>query len=156
MNKTKVCFLINETDKEAGKEVFAFFPFLKESPQTFLSYSHIGQHSQCSLAYALESREATMNEAGDLYKELVSIGYDLELVSFGEIKKLKPIKNAYDLANEIIESKETNPEKYQLAKTFLDKYNELGDSIGDCDNPFNPVVAEITDLEADFLEAINQ
>jgi hypothetical protein len=90
MNKTKVCFLINETDKEAGKDLFAFFPFLKESPGFFLSYSHLGQHSECCLAYALESREATMNEAEDLYKELVSIGYnDLELISFEDLTKLK-------------------------------------------------------------------
>ncbi len=90
MNKTKVCFLINESDKEAGKDLFAFFPFLKESPGFFLSYSHLGQHSGCCLDYALESREASMNEAEDLYKELVSIGYnDLELISFEDLTKLK-------------------------------------------------------------------
>jgi hypothetical protein len=90
MNKTKVCFLINETDKETGKDLFAFFPFLKESPGFFLSYSHLGQHSQCCLDYALESREATMNEAEYLYKELVSIGYnDLEIISFEDLTKLK-------------------------------------------------------------------
>jgi len=86
----KVCFLINESDKEAGEDLFAFFPFLKESPETFLSYSHLGQHSQCCLDYALESREASMNEAEDLYKELVSIGYnDLELISFEDLKTIK-------------------------------------------------------------------
>ncbi len=85
MNKTKVCFLINESDKEAGEDLFAFFPFLN-----FLAYSHLGQHSGCCLDYALESREASLNEAEDLYKELVSIGYnDLELVSFEELTKLK-------------------------------------------------------------------
>lgn len=89
MNKTKVCFLVNESDKEAGKEIFAFFPFLKESTGFYLSYAHLGQHSECSIAYAIESREATLNEAQGLYKELVSIGYnDLEIISFESLKSL--------------------------------------------------------------------
>ena len=89
MNKTKVCFLVNESDKEAGKEIFAFFPFLKESPGFYLSYAHLGQHSECSIAYALESREASLNEAESLFSELVSIGYnDLEIISFESLKSL--------------------------------------------------------------------
>ena len=92
MNKTKVCFLVNESDKETQKEIFAFFPFLKESPGCYLSYAHLGQHSQCCLDYALESREASINEAEDLYKELVSIGYnDLELISFEDLSKLNKV-----------------------------------------------------------------
>ena len=66
------------------------------------------------------------------------------------------MQNSYDLANEIISSCSEHSEKYQLAKTFLEKYEELEILNGDCDNPFNPIVSEITHLEADFLETINQ
>jgi hypothetical protein len=66
------------------------------------------------------------------------------------------MKNAFDLANEIVENSHEHSEEYQKAKTFLEKYEELGLIIGDCDNPFNPTVSEIIDLEENFLKTINQ
>ena len=52
---TKVIFLI---EKDSASEVFAYFP------ENNGSYSHIGQHSGCSLDYVKECREAITNEYG--------------------------------------------------------------------------------------------
>ena len=82
--KTKVLFLVNETDlvtEMDGVDVYAFFPELDELGDCCLSYAHIGQHSACCWNYANESRLATENEYKDLYKELTElVGYDLEIV----------------------------------------------------------------------------
>jgi len=79
LSKTKVQFLYNETEND----LFAFFPeeIANRATRNKLSYSHIGQHSECSQEYANESREATKEEYLDLYKELTNIvGYDLQIV----------------------------------------------------------------------------
>lgn len=78
-HKTKVIFLINETNGE----LFAFFP--EENYTTFsgdlkTSYAHLGQHSVCSISYAKESRKATKLEYSELKEELETIGYNLEMV----------------------------------------------------------------------------
>lgn len=89
--KTKVKFYVNERTfeslgfgdftgaKEAKiyKDIFAVFPEHKESENTLLGYSHIGQHSEIHLEYIKESREAEKHEYEDLYNELKSIGYDI-------------------------------------------------------------------------------
>ncbi|MFN5417955.1 MAG: hypothetical protein ACK5B9_12930 [Flavobacteriia bacterium] len=79
LSKTKVQFLYNETEND----LFAFFPeeIANRATRNKLSYSHIGQHSECSQEYANESREATKEEYLELYKELTNIvGYDLQIV----------------------------------------------------------------------------
>jgi RecA-family ATPase len=78
-HKTKVIFLINETNGE----LFAFFP--EENYNTYpsdlrTSYAHIGQHSPCSIEYANESRKATEEEYKELKEELDGIGYNLDLI----------------------------------------------------------------------------
>lgn len=72
--KTKVIFLYHPKKDD----VFAFFPFENESADFKLCYSHIGQHSECSPSYALECVLASDEETVKLYKELESIGYELE------------------------------------------------------------------------------
>jgi hypothetical protein len=73
---TKVKFLYNEYNND----LFAYFPDEESSKGYQTAYSHIGQHSACSTKYAEESREATMLEYLDLFNELQSIGYRLELI----------------------------------------------------------------------------
>jgi hypothetical protein len=74
--KTKVKFLYNEYNDD----LFAYFPFEESSIGYKTAYSHIGQHSACHYKYAEECREATMLEYLDLFNELQSIGYRLELI----------------------------------------------------------------------------
>jgi hypothetical protein len=74
--KTKVKFLYNEYNED----LFAYFPFEESSKGYKTAYSHIGQHSACHYKYAEESREATMIEYLDLFNELQSIGYRLEII----------------------------------------------------------------------------
>lgn len=79
LTKTKVIFLYHvESD-----DLFAYFPEIIENKTTRnrLSYSTIGQHSECTEAYANESIEATKEQRNALHRELVSIGYDLKIVS---------------------------------------------------------------------------
>ena len=85
--KTKVVFLVNETDlvtEMDGVDLFAFFPednYNDFSDQTKTCYAHIGQHSACHMDYAKQSRLATPEEYKDLYEELTnSVGYDLEII----------------------------------------------------------------------------
>jgi len=72
----KVVFLKDTQDGE----VFAYFPFEEWCNGTMTCYAHIGQHSACHPNYAKECREATMVEYLDLFNELQSIGYKLELI----------------------------------------------------------------------------
>ena len=74
-SKDKVSFLVNDN------EVFAYFPEINaDFKGNKTSYSHIGQHSACSPEYAKESRKATPKEYENLYKELLSIGYKLQII----------------------------------------------------------------------------
>lgn len=77
--KTKVQFLIHGKGKD--KDLFAYFPGLTVGTMYNTSYSHIGQHAACSPIYARESREATKKEYSCLLTELISIGYDLEILN---------------------------------------------------------------------------
>lgn len=82
--KTKVLFLYNE----ANEDLFAFFPELKEKENTFLAYSHIGQHSECHIEYAKESKEVTELQYMDLYNELTNSGYNLQLTNKSVLETL--------------------------------------------------------------------
>jgi hypothetical protein len=74
--KTKVKFLYHEKNED----LMAYFPYETWCDNTKSCYSHIGQHSACHPNYAKECREATMLEYLDLFNELQSIGYKLELI----------------------------------------------------------------------------
>jgi len=81
--KTKVTFLY-EADT---KDVFAFFPTTICMRSGFYdSYSHIGQHSQCSIEYVSQCKEAHLGDSDDLYNELVNIGYELEIVPKNQVQ----------------------------------------------------------------------
>jgi len=76
--KTKVQFLI-----DADNEVFAFFPDeyynIDLDADLRTCYCHIGQHSACSYEYARDCKLAEISQYIDLYKELESIGYNLDI-----------------------------------------------------------------------------
>jgi hypothetical protein len=82
--KTPVIFLMEQTDEE-NKQVFAYFPKMYHNKElyktTFTSYAHIGQHSACHLDYAKECTEATESEYKELFNELESIGYNLQILT---------------------------------------------------------------------------
>lgn len=82
--KTKVLFLYN--DKE--NDLFAYFPEEhyyhkghEDYNEMFVCYAHVGQHSSCNKRYADDSRIATEEEYNDLKEELLSIGYELEILN---------------------------------------------------------------------------
>lgn len=53
-------------------------------------YSKVGQHSTCSLNYIKECRQANYNEYQDLLKELISIGYKVEVCNNQEVQGHRP------------------------------------------------------------------
>jgi len=78
---TKVMFLVNEKDP-SDPDLFAYFPEKNgDNKGNKTAYSHIGQHSAVSPAYAAESRQASPEEYQDLKAELESIGYNLEVLN---------------------------------------------------------------------------
>jgi len=82
--KTKVKFLVDENvNPNLGPDIYAFFPTISNTTDqhTRLSYSRVGQHSQCCISYANESREATKGEYTPLQEELESIGYKLQILN---------------------------------------------------------------------------
>jgi len=88
-NITKVIFLIDiDPNNEMENEVFAFFTeehnYHETHPQyeeMFTSYTHVGQHSGCSLKYAKSCKLATPEQYKDLAAELERIGYNLEILT---------------------------------------------------------------------------
>ena len=75
---TKVVFLFHKENND----LFAYFQEeIADAGHNRMSYSHIGQHSSCSEEYAKESIEATKEQYQDLFVELESIGYNLEVLN---------------------------------------------------------------------------
>ena len=62
-------------------------------------------------------------------------------------------ENAYDTALWII-GNETNEELIGLAKEMLIEYEKNEELIGDDDNPFNPYVHNLCELEEKFLTKV--
>jgi hypothetical protein len=99
---TKVIFLIDKVaDNFTGKDeveslgVFAYFPEIVHNfngyrPDNITCYSHIGQHSACHPEYAKECKEANYNQYADLLKELISIGYNLNILNEQETEYHRP------------------------------------------------------------------
>ena len=64
-----------------NNDLFAFFPNVKETRNSYLCYSHIGQHATCTYGYVLDCREATKDEYKSLVNELESLGYNLNILN---------------------------------------------------------------------------
>lgn len=79
-HKTKVKFVYHEENND----LFAVFTeqdrIGADNMKLFNSYAHIGQHSDACEEYINESRQATEDEYKDLFNELESIGYNLEVI----------------------------------------------------------------------------
>lgn len=71
--KTRVIFKMSED------ECVAFLLDCPANPGFMLSYMHIGQHGEASIAFYKECKPATKEEYRDLYNELESIGYHLDI-----------------------------------------------------------------------------
>jgi len=80
---TDVRFLIEQPINDWDRPVFAFFPNERYSNEDglFTSYSHIGQHCACAIAYADECEEATSEQYADLKAELEGLGYNLNVLN---------------------------------------------------------------------------
>lgn len=85
--ETPVVFLVddeNSLEPPPPAHLFAFFPeenYNSYSSETKVSYSHVGQHSACSVDYAKVCRVASEEESKELKAELESLGYNLKVVS---------------------------------------------------------------------------
>lgn len=71
---------------EPDGNVFAAFPSLSygvNESDGVMCYSHIGQHSGCSISYLSSSKlkPANMDEYSSLLEELISIGYVLRVLN---------------------------------------------------------------------------
>lgn len=67
----------------SGKDLMAYFPDIlyADNRDYRVAYSHVGQHSACSPAYANECRYAKKKEYKNLQKELEQIGYNLKIIN---------------------------------------------------------------------------
>lgn len=75
MEKVKVIF---RKDKEGN--VIAFFPEARVNRGNVMSYMHIGQHSEASYGFYMETKNATKEEYSPLLQELTKVYHDCTLV----------------------------------------------------------------------------
>lgn len=69
-------------------EIFAVFPYeIWDLNGNVVSYSHVGQHSGCSIDFIRESRKADPEEYRELSEELYILGYDLTLIKHRDHSK---------------------------------------------------------------------
>ena len=82
---TKVIFR-----KFSDGSIIALFPELTDNKKyTVSSYTHVGQHSDCDYQDVIsQTKLATENEYNALKEELMSIGYELNIVKKSKLKWL--------------------------------------------------------------------
>jgi len=86
-HKTDVIFRVDKT-KDFENTIFALFPHIKEHNNSVLYYQHIGQHSTADYDHCIKtSKLATENEYKNLFIELESIGYNLNVIKKRNYKK---------------------------------------------------------------------
>lgn len=82
--------IIFKKDKSNNNEIIAFMPYAICNWQgDFTCYAHIGQHSMTDYNYYLCCKPATQEEYQNLYNELKSIGYEIEIIKKINTKKLQ-------------------------------------------------------------------
>ena len=74
MEKLKVVF------RKCNEEIVAFLPELKANYGNIVCYAHVGQHSEASYDYYIESKQCTEKEYNYLLEELKRIYNDCVLV----------------------------------------------------------------------------
>ena len=77
MEKTKVLFVKSKGD------IVAVMPYElgTDKPSTMTCYAHVGQHSACSDKWVKNQPVASAEEYKDLLNELVSMEYDVEVIT---------------------------------------------------------------------------
>jgi hypothetical protein len=94
--KTKVLFLV-ETDSDGNSSTLAVFPDKKNGRGSVECYTHAEQHSNAGYDYYEGLKRQKHPDYMPLYQELVSLGYDLEVLNIDEGE---PIKRAITSARE--------------------------------------------------------
>ena len=74
MDKVKVIFRKNKNN-----DVIAFFPEARVNYGNIMSYMHIGQHSEASYQFYVETKKADKSEYNSLLDELKRIGRKLHI-----------------------------------------------------------------------------
>jgi len=81
-------------------EILAVFPYEINTRNTVTCYAHIGQHSGCSWNINSFSKPAKPEEYQNLYNELTSIGYNLQVIKRrSHSEYLKAYNTAYKSFN---------------------------------------------------------
>lgn len=86
--KTKVLFLL-ETDSEGNSSTLAVFPDKKNGRGSVECYTHAEQHSNAGYEYYEGLKQQKHPGYMPLYQELVSLGYDLEVLNNDEFEPIK-------------------------------------------------------------------
>lgn len=75
--------------KEKDNTVLAVFPYIiSDSSGNITCYSHIGQHSSMSWEYFFKTKPCrSKHDFIDLYDELVSLGYNLNVIQKRSLKR---------------------------------------------------------------------
>lgn len=67
--------------KEKDGSILAVFPYVIYNPSGQCTcYAHIGQHGAMEWSYLYDTKPANQDEAKDLFSELESIGYNLNII----------------------------------------------------------------------------
>jgi hypothetical protein len=81
---TDVIFYMEKPEGNLSCDCFAYFPnerYNNIEKDMFTGYAHIGQHTAIHREYANECKQATIEEYKDLQSELISIGYNLNILN---------------------------------------------------------------------------
>lgn len=98
-NNSKIDVIFRKEKSGDFKGVItAYFPHEVETSRgEIMCYSHIGMHAYCDYHYCVrKSVLATKEEYSDLYNELKSLGYELNVIKkYNYAKYLKSYKKRY-------------------------------------------------------------
>ena len=102
---TRKTLVVFRKFKENG-DVIALFPKEKWDDKLCASYMHVGQHSGADFVYCINITEpATNAESKDLYDQLVSRGYNLDVIMDDKMRAYLEF-SVFDLNNECLDTRE--------------------------------------------------
>lgn len=74
----RAMFYWTPIDEEHEQDIIAFLPDEPANPGNIMSYMHVGQHGEASIAFMRDCIPAALEDYRDLKAELKYIGYELE------------------------------------------------------------------------------